>query len=53
MKALTYDAWQAIGYQVKRGEKSQLVNGQRVFTRDQVEERDDFDRRNGIVREEE
>lgn len=46
MKAKTYDDWRMIGYQVKAGERSTLkdAKGRRVFTRDQVEERRDFDR---------
>lgn len=47
----TYDEWRDAGYQVRRGERAQLVNGregiQRVFTRDQVEERRDFDKVEG------
>ena len=52
MKFKTYDEWRELGYQVRRGEKASIVsspNGiQHVFSRDQVDERDDFDKRNGF-----
>lgn len=50
MKALTYDDWRALGYQVRKGEKASGRNpqGKTTFTRDQVEERDDFDRQNNL-----
>jgi len=46
----TYDKWQELGYQVKRGETSAYVHyGKHVFTRSQVQElgssyEDDYDR---------
>lgn len=47
MKLLTYNEWRAIGYQVKRGAHSYQRNakGQPVYDREQVEEKEDFDRR--------
>lgn len=50
MKVLTYDEWRALGYQVRRGEKASGRNaqGKTTFTRDQVEEREDFDRQNNL-----
>lgn len=50
MKALTYDDWRDLGYQVRKGEKASSRNpqGKALFTRDQVEEREDFDRQNGL-----
>lgn len=50
MKALTYDEWRDLGYQVLKGEKASGRNasGKCTFTRDQVEEREDFDRQNDL-----
>ena len=50
MRALTYDEWRDLGYQVRKGEKSSGRNAQRqpTFTRHQVEEREDFDRQNDL-----
>jgi hypothetical protein len=50
MKALTYDEWKDLGYQVRRGEKANGRNlqGKATFNRDQVEEREDFDRQNNL-----
>jgi len=49
MKMKTYDDWRAAGYQVKRGAISQGRDkeGKALFCRKQVEERRDFDRREG------
>ena len=51
MKAKTYEDWQDAGFQVKRGEKAVARDPRThkpLFTRDQVEERDDFDRKNDL-----
>lgn len=52
MKLKTYDEWRELGYQVRKGEKAKWVsdlNGvRRVFSCDQVDELDDFDKRNGF-----
>lgn len=48
MKFKTYEEWRELGYQVRRGEKSQFMDGRCVFSREQVDERDDFDKRNGF-----
>lgn len=49
MKRLTYDAWKAAGYYVRRGEQASYdKDGNAVFSRDQVEEQDSFDRGNNL-----
>lgn len=50
MKDGTYDEWLERGYHVKRGEKATGHNqkGQATFKRSQVEEDDNFDRRNSL-----
>lgn len=47
MKAMTYDDWQAAGFQVRKGEKATgrcPRTGKPTFTRAQVEESRAFDR---------
>lgn len=50
MKALTYGDWRDLGYQVRMGEKASSRNpqGKALFTRNQVEAREDFDRQNHL-----
>lgn len=51
MKMRTYDEWRELGFQVRRGERASGYDARRhlaLFSRDQVEERDDFDRRHGF-----
>lgn len=44
MKAKTYDDWKLLGYQVKKGQVSNLrdAQGRALFTRDQVREQYDL-----------
>lgn len=47
MKAMSFDAWKAAGFHVKKGSKSERRDpktGEALFTRDQVEESYTFDR---------
>lgn len=47
MKLKTYDDWRDAGYQVKKGERAAQrdTKNRPVFSREQVEERNDFDRK--------
>lgn len=44
MRALTYEGWRLLGYQVVKGEKSTLRSpkGEPLFTREQVKESGDI-----------
>jgi len=50
MKDETFEDWKILGYRVKRGEKATGRNkaGVATFKREQVEEDENFDRRNNL-----
>jgi hypothetical protein len=50
MKDKTFDEWKQLGYTVIKGQRSHCRNkfNKPTFTRDQVEETEDFDRQNDL-----
>lgn len=53
MKPLSYDDWQAAGFQVRKGQKATGVNkaGKPTFTREQVDDKDEPEDRRAEPRE--